>query len=147
MCARVQATPYDQEGNLDLEDVDLDSLSTEIDEEMLDVDLGEVEAEPEAPVVAAEESFVAPDVLEEQTLEELEDSILSGADDEEDAQSLDDELKAFGDEDECDTKLVLAETYMDMGDPENARDLLNEVIAEGTDEQIQKARNLLETVT
>jgi len=133
--------------DLDLEDVDLDSLSSEIDEEMLDVDLGEVEAEPEAPVVAAEESFVAPDVLEEQTLEELEDSILSGADDEENAQSLDDELKAFGDEDECDTKLVLAETYMDMGDPENARDLLNEVIAEGTDEQIQKARNLLETVT
>ena len=133
--------------DLDLEDVDLDSLSSEIDEEMLDVDLGELEAEPEAPVVAAEESFVAPDVLDEQTLEELEDSILSGADDEEDTQSLDDELKAFGDEDECDTKLVLAETYMDMGDPENARDLLNEVIAEGTEEQIQKARNLLETVT
>ncbi len=130
--------------DLDLEDVDLDSLSSEIDEEMPDVEL---EAEPEAPVVAAEDNFVAPDALEEQTLEELEDSILSGADEGEDTQNLNEELKAFGDEDECDTKLVLAETYMDMGDSENARDLLNEVIAEGNEEQIQKARNLLETVT
>ena len=56
-------------------------------------------------------------------------------------------MKAFGDEDECDTKLVLAETYLDMGDTENARDLLNEVASEGNDEQKEKAKNLLDTVS
>ncbi|WP_461518137.1 FimV/HubP family polar landmark protein [Porticoccus sp.] len=141
--------------DLDLGDIDLDSLSSEIDQGMFDIDLDEPSvSEPsaveETPEAAAEvdDSFGAPESLKEQTFEELEDSILSAADTEnDDAYDVEAELKDFGDEDVCDTKLVLAETYLDLGDPDNARDLLNEVVDEGTEEQKEKARNMLDMVT
>ncbi|WP_461516395.1 FimV/HubP family polar landmark protein [Porticoccus sp.] len=140
--------------DLDLGDIDLDSLSSEIDQGMFDIDLDEPSvSEPSAveePPAAAEvdDSFGAPESLKEQTFEELEDSILSAADTEsDDAYDVEAELKDFGDEDVCDTKLVLAETYLDLGDPDNARDLLNEVVDEGTEEQKEKARNMLDMVT
>lgn len=49
-----------------------------------------------------------------------------------------------GDEDSVDTKLELAEAYMDMGDEEGARDLLEEVVKEGNDDQKAKAKELLD---
>lgn len=136
--------------DLDLESLDLDSLSSEIDQGMSEVEVDDIESpSSDEPVVSdtSIESFEAPDSIEEPTLEELEDAILADA--AEGEENFDDlnELKAFGDEDECDTKLVLAETYLDLGDTENARDLLNEVLEEGSEEQKDKARNLLETVT
>lgn len=141
--------------DLDLGDVDLDSLSSEIDQGMFDIDLDEAEvtessAVEKAPVVDAgvDDSFNAPESLKEQTFEELEDSILSASEaEDDDTYDLDSELKDFGDEDVCDTKLVLAETYLDLGDPDNARDLLNEVVDEGTEEQKEKARKMLEMAT
>jgi pilus assembly protein FimV len=45
--------------------------------------------------------------------------------------------------DESATKLDLARAYVDMGDPEGARDLLDEVLAEGSESQQQEARELL----
>ena len=54
---------------------------------------------------------------------------------------------SLGDDDESDTKLVLAEAYVDMGDPDNARDLLEEVLQSGTEEQRKKANDLLETLS
>lgn len=136
--------------DLDLENLDLDSLASEIDQDMPEAELDDIEASDSDELLVSDtsiESFEAPDSIEEPTLEALEDAIL--ADTGEGEESLDDfnELKAFGDEDECDTKLVLAETYLDLGDSENARDLLNEVLEEGSEEQKDKARNLLETVT
>ncbi len=143
--------------DLDLGDIDLDSLSSEIDQGMFDIDLDEPEpavSEPSAveetpaAVAEVEDSFGAPESLKEQTFEELEDSILSAADTENDgAYDVEAELKEFGDEDVCDTRLVLAEAYIDLGDQDNARDLLNEVVDEGTEEQKEKARNLLEMMT
>jgi len=44
--------------------------------------------------------------------------------------------------DETATKLDLAKAYIDMGDSEGARSILEEVIAEGNDEQKQQAREL-----
>ncbi len=41
------------------------------------------------------------------------------------------------------TKLDLAKAYMDMGDPDGARSMLDEVIAEGNDAQKTEARRLL----
>jgi pilus assembly protein FimV len=41
------------------------------------------------------------------------------------------------------TKLDLARAYLDMGDPEGARSMLQEVISEGSEAQRQEARRLL----
>ena len=45
--------------------------------------------------------------------------------------------------DEARTKLDLARAYIDMGDGDAARDVLNEVLAEGSDSHQQEARELL----
>jgi len=45
--------------------------------------------------------------------------------------------------DEIGTKLDLARAYMDMGDPDGARDILKEVLEEGNDDQKVEAENLI----
>jgi pilus assembly protein FimV len=47
---------------------------------------------------------------------------------------------------EVGTKLDLARAYMDMGDPEGARSILEEVIQEGSASQKQEAQRLIETL-
>lgn len=54
---------------------------------------------------------------------------------------LDEEL--FGNEDTVGTKLDLAKAYLDMGDPDGARGMLEEVLTEGNDEQRGEAEGLL----
>jgi pilus assembly protein FimV len=47
---------------------------------------------------------------------------------------------------EVGTKLDLARAYMDMGDPDGARNILNEVLHEGSVSQKQEAQRLLESL-
>jgi pilus assembly protein FimV len=47
---------------------------------------------------------------------------------------------------EVGTKLDLARAYVDMGDPDGARNILNEVLAEGSASQKQEAQRLLESL-
>ena len=47
---------------------------------------------------------------------------------------------------EVGTKLDLARAYMDMGDPDGARSILEEVLGEGTPNQKQEAQRLLESI-
>ena len=49
----------------------------------------------------------------------------------------------FPGEDGVGTKLDLAKAYLDMGDPEGARSMLEEVLAEGNDVQKGEARRLM----
>jgi len=63
---------------------------------------------------------------------------LSELPDEEDA-----ELDFLADTDEAATKLDLARAYIDMGDQEGAKDILDEVIQEGSEEQRSEADELL----
>jgi len=49
----------------------------------------------------------------------------------------------FAGEDAIGTKLDLAKAYLDMGDPEGARSMLDEVMSEGNDAQKGEARKLL----
>ncbi len=49
----------------------------------------------------------------------------------------------FADEDAVGTKLDLAKAYMDMGDPDGARSMLEEVVAEGSDAQRAEANRLI----
>ncbi len=55
----------------------------------------------------------------------------------------DDDFDFLSGTDETATKLDLARAYIDMGDAEGARDILDEVISEGTDAQQQEARELI----
>ena len=55
----------------------------------------------------------------------------------------DDDFDFLSGTDESATKLDLARAYIDMGDTEGARDILDEVIAEGNDDQQQEARELI----
>jgi len=54
-----------------------------------------------------------------------------------------DDLDFLSDEDEASTKLDLARAYIDMGDREGAKDILDEVMIEGNDSQKQEAKDLL----
>ncbi len=47
---------------------------------------------------------------------------------------------------EVGTKLDLARAYMDMGDPDGARSILNEVLQEGSEGQRQEAQRLLDSI-
>ena len=66
------------------------------------------------------------------------DAALQGAD-----LDGDDDFDFLSGTDETATKLDLARAYIDMGDTEGARDILDEVIAEGNDGQQQEARELI----
>ena len=57
--------------------------------------------------------------------------------------SSDDELDFLTDADESSTKLDLARAYIDMGDREGAKDILDEVLVEGNEEQQAEAKELL----
>jgi len=58
------------------------------------------------------------------------------------AGSGEDELDFLSDADETATKLDLARAYIDMGDSEGARSILDEVMAEGSEQQKKQAREL-----
>lgn len=57
-----------------------------------------------------------------------------------------DDFDFLADSDENATKLDLAKAYIDMGDADGARDILNEVLAEGTAAQKSEAQKLLAQV-
>ncbi len=104
-----------------------DSFSAQLDEVSAELDrlAGDVD-EPKAPVAAPEASFAMDDL----------DAPGESAED-------DDEFDFLSGADEAATKLDLARAYIDMGDTEGARDILDEVLAEGNDNQQQEARELL----
>jgi len=60
----------------------------------------------------------------------------------------DDELgdDIFADVDEIGTKLDLAKAYVDMGDSDGARSILDEVMEEGDDTQKEQAQELLRQI-
>lgn len=54
------------------------------------------------------------------------------------------DLGDFDEIDEAETKLDLASAYVDMGDPDGAKSILDEVLNEGSDEQKSRAQKLLD---
>src|SRR5690606_34422246 len=70
---------------------------------------------------------------------DIDDALLQAADDEEEDEALSQPLT---DRDESSTKLDLAVAYEAMGDLEGALEILDEVIAEGSEAQVGEAREL-----
>ncbi len=132
--------------NLDETDVVAEDEDT-----ALDLSLDDVASPTEADVVGDElnDDTLAVDLGESL----IPDSIDSDSDDTAADLSLDVEeasdaaildLAAGGDE--VGTKLDLARAYIDMGDPEGARSILDEVLDEGNDEQKQEAQQLIQQI-
>jgi pilus assembly protein FimV len=64
-----------------------------------------------------------------------------------DTPDLEFDIGDLDDIDEAETKLDLASAYIDMGDPDGARSILNEVLVEGSEEQKNRAHELLESLS
>ena len=79
--------------------------------------------------------------LEGQESEGLAKPVMLSADNLE--EDIDDDFDFLTDTDEAATKLDLARAYVDMGDKEGAKEILEEVAEEGSSEQQQEANNLL----
>lgn len=62
-------------------------------------------------------------------------------------EDINDELDFLADTDEVATKLDLARAYIDMGDKDGAKDILEEVTSEGNAEQQKEAKDLLEKIS
>ncbi|GAB1259736.1 FimV/HubP family polar landmark protein [Aurantivibrio plasticivorans] len=71
------------------------------------------------------------------------DDLTFDSDDDSADDDMDSELDFLADTDEVATKLDLARAYIDMGDKDGARDILEEVSSEGNDEQKSEAQELL----
>ncbi len=78
-------------------------------------------------------------------LQFVDDSLLTDkpADESDDTEDDGDTLEFFADTDEAATKLDLAQAYYEMGDYEGAREILEEVVNEGNEDQVKDARRLL----
>ena len=107
----------------------------------------EVEQEDEIDLgvgidIEAEETVEEP---ADDEVEDLDDLEFLSDEDEVEIESVGEveEVLTLSDEEETATKLELAYAYQKMGDSEGAKEILEEVIKEGSDVQIKEARDLL----
>lgn len=119
------------------ESADAPSLDLD-DSEDLDIDFGgselsvEDDSDNDEPLAEASSEAEASDPLSQ-----LADSLDSDADLEED------EFDFLSGNDEASTKLDLARAYIEMDDKDGARDILEEVVNEGNDDQKAQAKDLM----
>ena len=137
---------------LDLEDA-LKDESTESPEELSAEaeDLSAVEGlEEELPDLADEASDQDEEIAEPPLASDaLDKNARQSAVDEIDESDLgdDDDFDFLAGTDEAATKLDLARAYIEMGDVDGAKDILEEVSLEGNDEQKAEAQDLLKNLS
>ncbi len=164
-------TELEQEPGVEFDVTETQALEVEQDEEefSLDIEATElgIEEEPQDETTGedvafdldlsdeAEELLSAGDDAGELTLEDVDDASLdfAGADEAvavadtvaSDLESIDDDLDLsdLDDVDEVSTKLDLAKAYLDMGDADGTRSILDEVMSEGNNDQKKEAEELL----
>ena len=156
----IEETALDDDVNLDfeLDDVMQNSNEDVVAEGSLDIDAApEMDVDDllgeEVGVSSGESGFDLGDLdggLGDLDMGELGDLDELAGGDLDELGSLDDEgldsddfSSIFGNGDAVGTKLDLARAYMDMGDEEGARSILDEVMQEGNDEQVQSAQELM----
>jgi pilus assembly protein FimV len=147
----------DDDAPLSQSEDDLSGLSLDLPEEAPAADLDlpadfDLSLEDEAPAQPAAEADSFAAQLDEVTAEldqlstdfdEPQAAPLAAADSLSGDLGGDDDFDFLSGTDETATKLDLARAYIDMGDTEGARDILDEVVAEGNDEQQQEAREMI----
>ncbi|OZC37176.1 hypothetical protein B9Q17_03400 [Marinobacter vinifirmus] len=154
-----------EELELDVSDEDLalmeefseDSESPEVDEELgLEDALQELETEeeplgdlpdvdPEPEAEASDTGAEVPEMPEEGASDEAITPATGLDIDESDLE--DDDFDFLAGTDEAATKLDLARAYIEMGDSDGARDILEEVALEGNDDQKAEAQELLKNLS
>jgi pilus assembly protein FimV len=125
----------------------LDAVPTADDVNALEIDLGDFEAEPapKAAASAAKREANVVDFKSKPAVQLEEQPTFEGATEGGDIDGdLDEAL--FADVDEVGTKLDLAKAYIDMGDSDGARSILDEVMEEGDDTQKQEAQVLMRQI-
>lgn len=116
-----------------------------LDEDIESIEFEHLEIEEDAVMDADSELDFA--TAEEEL--DLSDALVFADDEEpadaapESAESGPEALLIADDADQMATKLDLARAYLDMGDSEGARGILEEVVEKGTEEQQQESRDLL----
>jgi pilus assembly protein FimV len=128
----------DLSADMDLPELDVPDFDTALDTDGLDSeaanDTADVAEFDQAESLGSADSVV--DITGEAA---MADDLLDENVDEED-------LGFLADSDEIATKLDLARAYIDMGDRDGAKDILDEVLLEGNDEQQGEAKTLLQRV-
>ena len=135
------------------EDLSLDMESLEeVEEDNFSIDLEpELAMEPEATEEV--EAAAEPVAVDESDFGELDLDVLADIEDVDTAQeapAIETEEAETEDEDdilgmdEVATKLDLAKAYIDMGDPDGARAILDEVLTEGSEAQQGEAKTLID---
>jgi pilus assembly protein FimV len=149
-------------------DIDLSELDVELDQspadeepkpfDLSDVEGGDSEIAPDLTASNASDAIELEDseALDDLDLESIEKELegLSSELDGDESESLDEisllhshsENLDLDSTDEITTKLDLARAYIDMGDIEGAKSILDEVSSEGTDAQQKEAQELLDSL-
>lgn len=141
-------TPQPSVDSFDFELPELNEPASMPDEFDLSLEEEIASAEPETfasrlEEVEAELQDLSRDIDESAELTSAAPAIEPVAPSAESIDELGDDFDFFSDTDETTTKLDLARAYIDMGDAEGARDILDEVMSEGSDVQQQEAREML----
>ncbi len=128
---------------LPLTDLDLGGTGTD-----LDIDFGDADADTgKAPALdvgeldldlGTEEKAAEADADDWQSTQRIDPSMLDDTQIQKDLEPV--TMSEVG------TKLDLARAYMDMGDPDGARSILNEVLQEGSEGQRKEAQRLLDSI-
>ncbi len=122
-------------------DLELDSAFTELEGGELD-DIG-LELAQGASEDEDEEGSDMLDLGEEKVIDfPAEDMVADDLSLDELGGGMEAALHGGDDDDEVSTKLDLARAYLDMGDPEGASDIIDEVLAEGNADQKREAQQL-----
>ncbi len=114
----------------------------------LDFDMGEAASEstPSIDLDMTEETPAQAPADEEFSLDLGAEETAGGLDLNLDATDASTDMDDVGAVDEVGTKLDLAKAYIDMGDPEGARSILDEVMEEGNSSQKQEAQQLIQQI-
>ncbi|MDO6683458.1 FimV/HubP family polar landmark protein [Oceanobacter sp. 5_MG-2023] len=112
---------------------DLEELTFDLEPEALP-ELADLEEAPEEPAGESLDEMDIPSFTADSiNLDELAET--------------EDEFAYLSGTDANDTKLDLARAYVDMGESDSAKELLGEIVQEGSDHQKQEAQNLLDSLT
>lgn len=127
----------DEDEIIPLPDVELDTsqTTTETEDEKIDQLAAELES---FDIDALDEESTAPS---SEDLASLDESLLP------EEESLEDLAAELDEIDDVTTKLDLARAYIEMGDKEGARGILEEVLEEGSDAQKQQAQTILSEIS
>lgn len=127
----------------DIEPVSLDISDIETDED------ADTQAEVSKTETSDEDDGISLDVSDDEQSHLSSDApgVAPAPDKDNNDDDLTLDLSDYDDADEIETKLDLAAAYVEMDDPEAAREILEEVLSEGSEPQQQRARTLLNTLS